>query len=41
MKPFGLTDEEKKKIQEKHDELEKKERERKENLKKGTIIKKK
>ena len=41
MKQFGLTDEEKKKIQEKHDELEKKERERKENLNKGTIIKKK
>ena len=41
MNPFGLTEDEKKKIQEKHAELEKKEKERKEQLKKGIVTKKK
>lgn len=36
---FGLTDDEKKRIREQHLELEKKEKEKKENLKKGTAFK--
>ena len=35
MEPFGLSDDDRKKIRQKHEELEKKEKERKESYKKG------